>query len=153
MSVGILIQPYLYEPPWPGGAAWPAAGPSPAEASAVRDRWLVQRDVQTYSFFSVLFVIGLLYCIFPYWYFILTFLILLMFNWFMFSWFTFSLNFMCKHSPSACATDRSSFATHERRKVLEEYAHLLRVFLLRVLESNFPGDPLSKFTDMRIPTP
>ena len=31
--------------------------------------------------------------------------------------------------------------------------HLLRVSLLRVLESNFPGDPLSKFTDMRIPTP
>ena len=29
--------------------------------------------------------------------------------------------------------------------------HLLRVSLLRVLESNFPGDPLSKFTDMRIP--
>ena len=31
--------------------------------------------------------------------------------------------------------------------------HLLRVFLLRVLESNFPGDPLSNSTDMRIPTP
>ena len=30
--------------------------------------------------------------------------------------------------------------------------HLLRVFLLRVLESNFPGDPLSNSTDMRIPT-
>ena len=30
--------------------------------------------------------------------------------------------------------------------------HLLRVFLFKVLESNFPGDPLSKFTDMRIPT-
>ena len=29
--------------------------------------------------------------------------------------------------------------------------HLLRVSLLRVLESNFPGDPLSTFTDMRIP--
>ena len=27
------------------------------------------------------------------------------------------------------------------------------VSLLRVLESNFPGDPLSKLTDMRIPTP
>ena len=31
--------------------------------------------------------------------------------------------------------------------------HLLRVSLLRVLESNFPGDPLSNYTDMRIPTP
>ena len=31
--------------------------------------------------------------------------------------------------------------------------HLLRVFLLRVLESNFPGDSLSNSTDMRIPTP
>ena len=31
--------------------------------------------------------------------------------------------------------------------------HLFRVFLLRVLESNFPGDPLSKSTDMIIPTP
>ena len=30
--------------------------------------------------------------------------------------------------------------------------HLLCVFLLRVLESNFPGDPLSNSTDMRIPT-
>ena len=32
-------------------------------------------------------------------------------------------------------------------------AHLLLVFLLRVPESNFPGDPLSNSTDMRIPTP
>ena len=31
--------------------------------------------------------------------------------------------------------------------------HLLRVFLLRVLESNFPGDSLYNYTDMRIPTP
>ena len=31
--------------------------------------------------------------------------------------------------------------------------HLLRVFLLRVLESNFPGDSLYNSTDMRIPTP
>ena len=31
--------------------------------------------------------------------------------------------------------------------------HLLRVFLLGVLESNFPGDSLSNSTDMRIPTP
>ena len=31
--------------------------------------------------------------------------------------------------------------------------HLLRVSLLRVLESTFPGDPLSNSTDMRIPTP
>ena len=31
--------------------------------------------------------------------------------------------------------------------------HLLRVSLLRVLESNFPGDPLKNSTDMRIPTP
>ena len=31
--------------------------------------------------------------------------------------------------------------------------HLLRVSLLRVLESNFPGDSLSNSTDMRIPTP
>ena len=30
--------------------------------------------------------------------------------------------------------------------------HMLRVSLLRVLESNFPGDPLSNYTDMRIPT-
>ena len=30
--------------------------------------------------------------------------------------------------------------------------HLLRVVLLRVLESNFPGDPLSNSKDMRIPT-
>ena len=30
--------------------------------------------------------------------------------------------------------------------------HLLRVFLLRVLESNFPGDPLSNSTDMIIST-
>ena len=30
---------------------------------------------------------------------------------------------------------------------------LLRVFLLRVLESNFPGDSLLNSTDMRIPTP
>ena len=29
--------------------------------------------------------------------------------------------------------------------------HLLRVAILRVLESNFPGDPLSKFMDMKIP--
>ena len=29
----------------------------------------------------------------------------------------------------------------------------LRVSLLRVLESNFPGDSLSNSTDMRIPTP
>ena len=28
--------------------------------------------------------------------------------------------------------------------------HLLRVFLLRVLESNFPGDPLQYYTDMTI---
>ena len=31
--------------------------------------------------------------------------------------------------------------------------HLLRVSLLRVLESNFPGDPLYNHMDMRIPTP
>ena len=31
--------------------------------------------------------------------------------------------------------------------------HLLRVSLLRVLESNFPGDSLYNYTDMRIPTP
>ena len=31
--------------------------------------------------------------------------------------------------------------------------HLSRVSLLRVLKSNFPGDPLSNSTDMRIPTP
>ena len=31
--------------------------------------------------------------------------------------------------------------------------HLLRVVLLRVLESNFPGDSLKNSTDMRIPTP
>ena len=31
--------------------------------------------------------------------------------------------------------------------------HLLRVSLLRVLESNFPGDPLSNSTDIGIPTP
>ena len=31
--------------------------------------------------------------------------------------------------------------------------HLLRVFLLRVLESNFPGDPLYNYTDRRVPTP
>ena len=31
--------------------------------------------------------------------------------------------------------------------------HLLRVSPLRVLESDFPGDPLSNSTDMRIPTP
>ena len=31
--------------------------------------------------------------------------------------------------------------------------HLLRVVLLRVLESNFPGDSLQDYTDMRIPTP
>ena len=31
--------------------------------------------------------------------------------------------------------------------------HLLRVFLFRVLESNFPGDPLSNSTDIGIPTP
>ena len=31
--------------------------------------------------------------------------------------------------------------------------HLLRVSLLRVRESNFPGDPLENSTDMRIPTP
>ena len=31
--------------------------------------------------------------------------------------------------------------------------HLLRVFLLRVLESNFLGDSLSNSTDMIIPTP
>ena len=31
--------------------------------------------------------------------------------------------------------------------------HLLRVPLLRVLESNFPGDSLSNSMDMRIPTP
>ena len=31
--------------------------------------------------------------------------------------------------------------------------HLSRVSLLRVLESNFPGEPLSNSTDMRIATP
>ena len=31
--------------------------------------------------------------------------------------------------------------------------HLSRVSLLRVLESNFPGDTLQNSTDMRIPTP
>ena len=31
--------------------------------------------------------------------------------------------------------------------------HLLRVFLLRVLESNFPGDSLSNSMDMIVPTP
>ena len=31
--------------------------------------------------------------------------------------------------------------------------HLLRVSLLRVLESNFPGGALQNSTDMRIPTP
>ena len=31
--------------------------------------------------------------------------------------------------------------------------HLLMVSLLRVLESNFPGDSLSNYMDMRIPTP
>ena len=31
--------------------------------------------------------------------------------------------------------------------------HLLRVSLLKVLESNFPEDPLSNAADMRIPTP
>ena len=31
--------------------------------------------------------------------------------------------------------------------------HLLRVSLLRVLESNFPGDSLYNYTDMIVPTP
>ena len=31
--------------------------------------------------------------------------------------------------------------------------HLLRVFLLRVLESNFPGDSLYNYMDMIVPTP
>ena len=31
--------------------------------------------------------------------------------------------------------------------------HISRVFLLGVLESNFPGDSLLNSTDMRIPTP
>ena len=39
----------------------------------------------------------------------------------------------------------SSFAT--------ERVHLLRVVLLRVLESNFPGDSLQNYTDTIIPTP
>ena len=29
----------------------------------------------------------------------------------------------------------------------------IKSFLLRVLESNFPGDSLEDYTDMRIPTP
>ena len=40
-----------------------------------------------------------------------------------------------------------------RVRVRVRPVHLLRVFLLRVLESNFPGDPLSNSTGMRIPTP
>ena len=39
------------------------------------------------------------------------------------------------------------------RECLLRPVHLQRVSLLRVLESNFPGDPLSNSTDMRIPTP
>ena len=31
--------------------------------------------------------------------------------------------------------------------------HLLRVSLLRVLESNFPADPLYNYMDMIVPTP
>ena len=31
--------------------------------------------------------------------------------------------------------------------------HLLRVLLLRVLESNFPGDSLYNYMDMIVPTP
>ena len=31
--------------------------------------------------------------------------------------------------------------------------HLLRVSLLRVLESNFPGDSLYNYMDMIVPTP
>ena len=31
--------------------------------------------------------------------------------------------------------------------------HLLRVFLLRVLESSYPGDSLSNYMDMIVPTP
>ena len=48
-------------------------------------------------------------------------------------------------SPRACVRNQS---TPTLRPV-----HLSRVSLLRVLESNFPGDPLSNSTDMRIPTP
>ena len=36
---------------------------------------------------------------------------------------------------------------------LERPVHLLRVSLLRVLESNFPGDSLYNYMDMRVPTP
>ena len=38
------------------------------------------------------------------------------------------------------------------RRVLRP-VHLLRVSVLRVLESDFPGDPLSNSTDMKISTP
>ena len=39
------------------------------------------------------------------------------------------------------------------REVKLRPVHLLRVSLLRVLESNFPGDSLYNYMDMRIPTP
>ena len=52
-----------------------------------------------------------------------------------------------------CANVATREAIETRTSKHVHSVHLSRVSLLRVLESNFLGDPLSNYTDMRIPSP
>ena len=49
--------------------------------------------------------------------------------------------------------ERGTVWSNSRFRTLLRPVHLLRVSLPRVLESNFSGDSLWNYTDMRIPTP
>ena len=58
------------------------------------------------------------------------------------------------HTCRTCAHTRRATSRSARGVCyIIRPVHLLRVFLLKVLESNFPGDSLYNSTDMKIPTP
>ena len=60
--------------------------------------------------------------------------------------------FNIQEAPQEVRPEGSELARCSLEQMAVRPVHLLRVFLLRVLESNFPGDSLYNYTDMRIPT-
>ena len=68
---------------------------------------------------------------------------------------SFSESYMCLNWVCGALVGISGFgqAFSLYKCVTLRPVHLLRVFLLRVLESDFSGESLSNSADMRIPTP
>ena len=64
-------------------------------------------------------------------------------------------NMPCVVEQSSCSGGGAAVEAYDYNLTVPDVrpVHLLRIFLLRVLESNFPGDPLSNSTDIGIPTP